>query len=102
MELLPEFFQAINPYMPFTFCINAMRECIGGMYGNNYVTYLLSVSAIYIPISLLIGIVLRRPVIWLMNFFEHQVEKDRPAVNGAQIWTKSRHGFLFPLKVHEH
>ena len=38
-------------------------------------TYLISVSAIYIPISLLIGIVLRRPVIWLMNFFEHQVEK---------------------------
>ena len=75
VELLPEFFQAINPYMPFTFCINAMRECIGGMYGNNYMTYLLSVSAIYIPISLLIGIVLRRPVIWLMNFFEHQVEK---------------------------
>ena len=75
VELLPEFFQATNPYMPFTFCINAMRECIGGMYGNNYTTYLLSVSAIYIPISLLIGIVLRRPIIWLMNFFEHQVEK---------------------------
>lgn len=75
VELLPEFFQATNPYMPFTFCINAMRECIGGMYGNNYTKYLLSVSAIYIPISLLIGIVLRRPIIWLMNFFEHQVEK---------------------------
>lgn len=75
VELLPEFFQATNPYMPFTFCINAMRECIGGIYGNNYTTYLLSVSAIYIPISLLIGIVLRRPIIWLMNFFEHQVEK---------------------------
>ena len=75
VELLPEFFQATDPYMPFTFCINAMRECIGGMYGNNYTTYLLSVSAIYIPISLLIGIVLRRPIIWLMNFFEHQVEK---------------------------
>ena len=75
VETLPEFFRIVNPYLPFTFCINAMRECIGGMYQNYYAMDLLSVCAIYIPVSLLIGVVLRRPVIWLMNFFEHQVEE---------------------------
>ncbi len=75
VELLPNFFQAMNPYMPFTFCITAMRECIGGMYGNTYAVNLITVSAIYVPISLLLGVVLRRPIIQLMHFFEHQVEK---------------------------
>ena len=74
-ELLPSFFQTVNPYLPFTFSINAMRECIGGMYSNFFVLDLVRLSAIYVPISLLIGIVLRRPVIMLMQFFEHQVER---------------------------
>ncbi len=75
VEVLPSFFQAVNPYLPFTFCINAMRECIAGMYANAYALDLIWLCIIYVPISLLIGVVLRRPVIWLMNFFEHQVEK---------------------------
>lgn len=75
VELLPPFFRSVNPYLPFTFCINAMRECIGGLYANTYAVNLIRLCVIYIPSSLLIGIVLRRPVIWLMNFFEHQVEK---------------------------
>ncbi len=75
VEVLPSFFQAVNPYLPFTFCINAMRECIAGMYANAYALDLIRLCIIYVPISLLIGVVLRRPVIWLMNFFEHQVEK---------------------------
>ena len=74
-EVLPHVFQIVNPILPFTFCIDAMRECIAGMYGNALAMNLIQVSAIYIPISLLIGVVLRRPVILLMNFFEHQVEK---------------------------
>ena len=75
VEVLPGFFQAVNPYLPFTFCINAMRECIAGMYANAYVMNLIHLCIIYVPVSLLIGVVLRRPVIMLMNFFEHQVEK---------------------------
>ncbi len=75
VEVMPPVFQAVNPYLPFTYSINAMRECIAGMYANAYACDLLYLCAIYIPLSLLIGVVLRRPVIWLMNFFEHQVEK---------------------------
>ena len=74
-ELLPPIFRAVNPYLPFTFGIDAMREAIAGLYGNNFSSYLWGLSCIYIPLSLFIGIVLRRPVIWLNNFFEHQVEK---------------------------
>ena len=52
-----------------------MRECIAGMYANAYAMNLIHLCIIYVPVSLLIGVVLRRPVIMLMNFFEHQVEK---------------------------
>lgn len=75
VEVLPSFFQYVNPYLPFTFCINAMRECIAGMYGSTYVLDLVRLCVIYVPLSLLIGVVLRRPVIHLMHFFERQVEK---------------------------
>lgn len=30
MELVPNFFKTINPYMPFTYAVEALRECISG------------------------------------------------------------------------
>lgn len=40
--------------------MNAMRECIGGMYGHNYIRYL-AVMGIYVIISLIIGLALAVP-----------------------------------------
>lgn len=37
IEMTPPFFQAIYPLLPFTHGINALRETIGGFYGNHYV-----------------------------------------------------------------
>ena len=34
IELLPGFFHAIYPLLPFTYGIDAMRETIGGFYGT--------------------------------------------------------------------
>lgn len=31
LEVLPQFFQDIAPYFPFTYGINAMRECVAGI-----------------------------------------------------------------------
>ena len=38
IEMMPDFFQALHPLLPFTYGINAMRETIGGMYGMNYLS----------------------------------------------------------------
>ena len=54
--------------------INAMRECVGGLYGNAYWMDILKVSA-YIPISLIIGIFLRIPIIHIKHFFEEKLEE---------------------------
>lgn len=74
IEVTPMFFRILNPLMPFTHMINAMRECVGGLYGNAYWMDILKVSA-YIPISLLIGIVLRLPIIRIKHFFEEKLEE---------------------------
>lgn len=74
IEVTPLFFRILNPLMPFTHMINAMRECVGGIYENAYWMDLLKVSA-YIPISLLIGVILRTPLIRLKHFFEEKLEE---------------------------
>ena len=38
VEVLPGIFRVLYPFMPFRYAMDAMRECIGGMYGNTYQT----------------------------------------------------------------
>lgn len=73
IEVTPSFFKAVNPFLPFTFGINAMRECIAGIYENAYDIDLVKLS-LFIPISLLIGLILRKPIITLKEFFERKLE----------------------------
>ncbi len=72
IELLPEFFQRVYIFFPFPYAINAMRECIGGMYGHNYVFYLVEL-AIFIPVSLVVGLLLRKPLHGLTHYMEKRM-----------------------------
>ena len=74
IDVTPQFFQALNPYMPFTFVIEAMRECVCGTYANDYWIDLLKLSA-YIVVGLVIGIGVRFLVKKPICFFEKRVEK---------------------------
>ena len=73
IDVTPQFFRAINPYLPFTFLIEAMRECVCGTYGNDYWIDLLKLVA-YIVIGLIIGLgvkfIIKKPV----RFFEKRIE----------------------------
>lgn len=73
IDVVPEFFQKFYPFMPFTYSINAMRECIAGIYGNHLLIDLLKVLAFIIP-SLFLGLVLRRPLIKGAEFFEERIK----------------------------
>ena len=55
VEMMPTFFQIINPLLPFTYSIDAMREAIGGFYGLHYLEYLLKLS-LFSPVGLAIGL----------------------------------------------
>lgn len=58
IEMMPSFYRALYPLLPFTYGINAMRETIGGMYGMAFWQNL-GVLFIYVVLALLVGVVLR-------------------------------------------
>ena len=71
--MMPEFFQKLHPLFPFTYGINAMRECIAGYYGNLYVKNLLFLS-IFVALSLFIGLVLRPLLQNLNHLFDRRLD----------------------------
>lgn len=74
IELLPAIYQKIYRFFPFPYAIDAMRECICGMYGNYYwqqIGFLLLFAAA----ALLIGLLVRRPFIGLNHFMEEKLEE---------------------------
>ena len=74
IELLPAIYQKIYRFFPFPYAIDAMRECICGMYGNYYwqqIGFLLLFAAA----ALLIGLLVRRPFMGLNHFMEEKLEE---------------------------
>ncbi|MFR2950711.1 MAG: YhgE/Pip family protein [Collinsella intestinalis] len=55
IEMMPGFFQALHPLLPFTYGINAMRETIGGMYGMDYLMNLVALG-VFLLIALFVGV----------------------------------------------
>lgn len=76
IEVTPEFFRTINPILPFTYGINAMRECVAGIYKMSYWKDIMSLL-IYVPLALLLGLLLRRPLIKVTEFFEKRLEDSK-------------------------
>ncbi|WP_058985762.1 YhgE/Pip domain-containing protein [Hugonella massiliensis] len=58
IEMMPDFFQAIHPLLPFTYGIDAMRQAIGGIYGGELVHDLV-VLLLMVPAAFFVGMVLR-------------------------------------------
>ena len=64
--LLPEFFQMINPFLPFTYAIDLMREALGGIIWHR-VRIDVTALAIFGVLFLLMGTFLKKPSNKLMN-----------------------------------
>lgn len=73
IEILPAFYRKIHIFFPFPYAINAMREAICGMNGNDYLVYLLELL-LFGAAALLIGLVLRLPFRSLSHFVESRME----------------------------
>ncbi|MBE5970663.1 MAG: YhgE/Pip domain-containing protein [Lachnospiraceae bacterium] len=72
IELLPNFFQQVYIYFPFPYAINAMRECISGFYGADYLIYILKLL-IFVGISLFLGLVIRKPFMNLKEYMHSRM-----------------------------
>lgn len=76
IEVAPKFFQAVYPLLPFTHSMAALRETVGGMYGMNYWIDL-GKLVIFLVISLIVGLVLRKPIIKLNDAFTEKLEETK-------------------------
>ena len=74
IELLPEIFRKIYRFFPFPYAIDAMRECICGVYGSTFIVKL-GQLLIFAVVALLIGLFARKPFIGVNEFMEEQLEE---------------------------
>ncbi len=79
IEMMPGFFQKLNPFLPFTYSIRAMRECIAGFYGNVY-SKNMAMMLIYLAVALFIGLVLRPLLMNLNHLFDRRLEETEMMV----------------------
>lgn len=73
IELLPDFFQKLQPFMPFYPSMGAVRETVGGFYGASYIGFILLLLC-HTIIPLILGLVIRRPIIRLKRSIVKDVE----------------------------
>ena len=76
LQVLPEFFQFVSPFMPATHTINAMRAAMMGIYNGDFYTSMGMLLLFVLP-SLLLGLVLRKPLEGFMNWFVEKVEESK-------------------------
>ena len=76
LQVLPGFMQRLSPFLPITHAINAMRAAIAGIYQNDYWMEL-SRLLLFVPPLLLLGLLLRKPLIGLNRRFGEQLERTK-------------------------
>ena len=74
IEMMPPFFRAIGPWLPFTYSNNAMREAIAGFYGNEYVHNLLMLL-LFVVASLLVGVTARSHLVNINALFDRRLRE---------------------------
>ena len=72
IQMQPTFFRALNPWLPFTYGIGAMREAVAGFYGTTFARDLLVLLLFAVP-ALLLGIVARRRLLNVNALFDRKM-----------------------------
>lgn len=75
IEVLPELFRVMSPFLPFKYGINALREAVAGVDIGAYwmnIGYLMLFSVV----ALFVGLVLRKPCIKVVEFFNNRIEES--------------------------
>ncbi len=76
VQMLPPLFQRLYSFLPFVYSENAMREAICGVYGNNWLIAVGTLALYLIP-ALLLGLVLRKPVVRVNEWIEEHLEETK-------------------------
>ena len=75
IELLPQVYRKIYHFFPFPYAIDAVRECLCGMYGNTWLVQI-GYLMLFAVAALIIGLFVRKPFIGLNEFVEEKLEES--------------------------
>lgn len=75
IEVLPKPFQSLVPYLPFRYGNDAFREAIAGPDISAFWHNILMLLA-FVPFALILGILLRKPCIKFMGFFDRKIHES--------------------------
>lgn len=75
IELLPQVYHKIYHFFPFPYAIDAVRECLCGMYGNTWLVQI-GYLMLFAVAALIIGLFVRKPFIGLNEFVEEKLEES--------------------------
>ncbi|WP_251213263.1 YhgE/Pip domain-containing protein [Adlercreutzia murintestinalis] len=76
VQLSAPFFQAIYPWLPLTHSMQAFESAMFGAYGDQYWMSLACLLA-FLAASLVVGLVLRRPIIRLNDFVMRKLDETK-------------------------
>lgn len=76
VEMLPAPFQAAYPFLPFVHSENAFRAAMFGTYGNDWLMEMGTLALFLVP-ALLLGLVLRKPLIPVNEWIEEKMEETK-------------------------
>lgn len=76
LVVLPDIFTQISPFLPATHTINAIRASMFGIYDNDYWRAIGSLLLFVLP-TLLLGLVLRKPLVKFNTWYVAQVESTK-------------------------
>ena len=94
IQMQPDFFRALGPWLPFTYGINAMREAVAGFYDGYYARNLLVLLAFALP-ALLLGVAARRRLAGVNALFDRSLARtDLLIADHPAAWGEKDEGLL--------
>lgn len=88
VEMTSAFFQAVYPFLPFTYGINAMREAICGFYGTQYLQ-MLGMLVLFFALFMALGLLVR-PFLANVNRMVARQVREGGIFNGENVTIPGR------------
>ncbi|WP_017791757.1 ABC-2 transporter permease [Leucobacter salsicius] len=76
LAVLPQWFQNMSPWLPVTHATDAVRSAIAGIYNGDY-WISIGLLALFLVPTLLVGLVLRIPVLKLNTSLANALESTK-------------------------
>lgn len=98
VEMTSPFFRMLNPFLPFTYGINAMRESQIGLYGYHYLFSMLKLLG-FIFLALILGLTMRSALINLNILFDKKLSETDLMICDEAVPERERFRLIAAIRL---